>query len=165
MGRAWVFGENVNTDVITPGRYNLTTDPQEMAKYCFCEVRPEFPEQVKSGDFVVAGEHFGSGSSRESAALAIYASGIEAVIAPSFARIFYRNAINVGLLAIIAPTGEIQDGDELQLELDQQRILNRTGNRSVATASLPDFMLDIQRAGGIVNYLNQNDGQLPELGG
>lgn len=164
MGRAWVFGDNINTDVITPGRYNMTTDPQEMAKYCFCEVRPDFPQHVQAGDFVVAGPHFGSGSSRESAPLAIHASGIVAVIAPSFARIFYRNAINVGLLAITAPTEGIEDGDELGLELERGQLLNRTQNNSVALEPLPGFMMDIQQAGGIVAYLNQNGGKLPSVG-
>ncbi len=164
MGRAWVFGDNVNTDIITPGRYNLTTDPKEMAKYCFCEVRPDFPEQVKEGDFVVAGEHFGSGSSRESAALAIHASGIKAVIAPSFARIFYRNAINVGLLPIMAPTGSIKDGDEFSLDLENSLLHNKTQATEIVTQPLPAFMLNIQKAGGIVAYLNANGGRLPEMG-
>lgn len=162
MARAWRFGDNVNTDVITPGRYNLTTDPKEMAKYCFCEVRPEFPKEVQAGDFIVAGEHFGSGSSRESAALAIHASGVRAVVAPSFARIFYRNAINVGLLAVMANTNGICDGDELDLDVEAHVLHNRTQNVVIATQPLPDFLLAIQRAGGIVAYFNQH-GRLPEM--
>ncbi len=141
MGRAWKFGDNVNTDLITPGRYNLSTDPQELAKYCFCEVRPEFPREVKAGDFIVAGEHFGSGSSRETAPVAIKASGIKAVIAPSFARIFYRNAINIGLPILIAPTRTIKDGDELDVDLKTGLIENRRNRERIQAQGLPEFLL------------------------
>lgn len=161
MGRAWVFGDNVNTDVITPGRYNLTTDPHEMAKYCFCEVRPEFPAEVNPGDFVVAAEHFGSGSSRESAALAIQASGIRAVIADSFARIFYRNAINVGLLPIVASHGEVEDGDALDLDLERGHIRNRSKDRLIPLEPPSPFVLEVVDAGGIIPYLNRHGGRLP----
>ncbi len=163
MGRAWLFGSNVNTDVITPGRYNLTTDPAEMARFCFCEVRPEFPKQVKPGDFIVAGEHFGSGSSRESAPLAIQACGICAVIAPSFARIFYRNAINVGLALCLTPTQGIQDGDELEWNKERGLIVNLTQGIEFPIEKLPDFVLAIRRAGGIIAYLNQHGSRLPEI--
>jgi len=164
MGRAWRFGDNVNTDVITPGRYNLTTDPEEMAKYCFCEIRPEFPKEVQAGDFIVAGDHFGSGSSRESAALAIHASGIRAVVAPSFARIFYRNAINVGLLAVMANIDGIHDGDQLEFDVENHVLHNHTQNVATTTQPLPAFLLAIQRAGGIVAYFNEH-GRLPEMAG
>lgn len=155
MGRAWKFGDNVNTDLITPGRYNLSTDPQELAKYCFCEVRPGFPKEVKAGDFVVAGEHFGSGSSRETAPIAIKASGIKAVIAPSFARIFYRNAINIGLPILIAPTQSIKDGDELDVDLKTGAIENKRTTERIQAQGLPDFLLKIMSEGGIVNFLNK----------
>jgi len=155
MGRAWKFGDNVNTDLITPGRFNLSTDPRELARYCFCEVRPEFPKEVKAGDFIVAGEHFGSGSSRETAPVAIKASGIKAVIAPSFARIFYRNAINIGLPILIASTQSIKDGDELDVDLKTGVIENRRNRERIQAQGLPDFLLKIMSEGGIVNYLNK----------
>jgi len=163
MGRAWTFGADINTDVITPGRYNLTTDPSELAEVCFCEVRPDFPINVNTGDFVVAGDHFGSGSSRETAAVALKATGIEAVIAPSFARIFYRNALNVGLLAVMAPTEGIEDGDDLQLDVPNGRLLNRTQNTEIATDPPPRFVREIVQASGIVAYLNAHDGELPAM--
>ncbi|MFQ5795029.1 MAG: 3-isopropylmalate dehydratase small subunit [Candidatus Bipolaricaulia bacterium] len=154
-GRAWVFGDNINTDLITPGRYNLSTNPEELARYCFCEVRPEFPEQVQSGDFVVAGENFGSGSSRETAPLAIQAAGVSAVIARSFARIFYRNAINIGLPLLIAPTDGIEDGDELEVELSQGIIIDRTHEHRIQGQGFSQSLMRIVAAGGIINYLNQ----------
>src|SRR3989338_3048389 len=100
MGKAWKLGNDVNTDVITPGRFNLTADPKELAKICFIELRPEFYKEVKQGDIIVAGRNFGCGSSRETAPVSIKAAGIKAVIAKSFARIFYRNCINIGLPAL-----------------------------------------------------------------
>ena len=163
MGRAWTFGADVNTDVITPGRFNLTTDPEELAEICFCEVRPEFPKNVQRGDFVVAGDHFGSGSSRETAAVALKATGIEAVIAPTFARIFYRNALNVGLLAVMAPTEGIEDGDDLQLDAPNGRLINRTQGTEVAIDPPPRFVREIVDAGGVVAYLNAHGGELPAM--
>ena len=113
MARIWKFGENINTDLITPGRMNLTVDGKALGEICFAEYRPEFSAKVSSGDFIVAGKNFGCGSSRESAALAIKASGIKAVFAESFGRIFYRNAINIGLPAyFIQNSAEFEDGDE-----------------------------------------------------
>ena len=99
----WIFGNNINTDLITPGRYNITTDAQELAKIVFIEYRPEFVKTVKKGDLIIAGNNFGCGSSRETAVTALKACGIKTIIAKSFARIFYRNCIDQGLLAIIAP--------------------------------------------------------------
>ncbi|MFB6286726.1 MAG: 3-isopropylmalate dehydratase [Candidatus Bipolaricaulia bacterium] len=163
MGRAWTFGADVNTDVITPGRFNLTTDPSELAEICFCEVRPDFSINVQQGDFVVAGEHFGSGSSRETAAVALAATGIEAVIAPTFARIFYRNALNVGLLAVMAPTEGIEDGDDLQLDAPNGRLINRTQGTEVAIDPPPRFVREIVDAGGVVAYLNAHGGELPAM--
>lgn len=163
MGRAWTFGSDVNTDVITPGRFNLTTDPSELAEICFCEVRPEFPKNVQRGDFAVAGEHFGSGSSRETAAVALKATGIEAVIAPSFARIFYRNALNVGLLAVMATTEGIEDGDDLQLDVPKGRLFNKTQDTEIATEPPPSFVREIVDADGIVAYLNAHGGELPAM--
>lgn len=134
----------------------MSTDPQELAKYCFCEARPEFPKEVKAGDFIVAGEHFGSGSSRETAPVAIKASGIKAVIAPSFARIFYRNAINIGLPILIAPTQTIKEGDELDVDLKTGVIENKHNEERIQAQGLPELLLKIMSEGGIVNYLNRH---------
>ena len=101
MGLIWMLGDNVNTDVIIPGRYNVTTDRSQLARYCLCEVLPEFAQQVKAGDVVMAGHNFGCGSSREHAPAALKACGIQVVIARSFARIFYRNAVNIGLPVLV----------------------------------------------------------------
>ena len=101
MSRIWMLGDNVNTDVIIPGRYNVTTDRAQLARYCLCEVLPEFSQQVQAGDVVMAGHNFGCGSSREHAPADLLASGVRAVIARSFARIFYRNAVNIGLPVIV----------------------------------------------------------------
>ncbi|MBI1730718.1 3-isopropylmalate dehydratase small subunit [Candidatus Acetothermia bacterium] len=155
MGRVWKFGDNVNTDLITPGRYNLTTNPTELAKYCFCEVRPEFPKEVHLGDFVVGGVHFGSGSSRETAPLAIKASGIKAIIASSFARIFYRNAVNIGLPILIADTSVINDGDQLDVDLRSGVISIPESGIKIDAQGLPEFLLAIMDEGGIVAYLNK----------
>src|ERR671939_1262213 len=101
MGRIWMLGDNVNTDVIIPGRYNVTTDRAQLARYCLCEVLPDLSAQVQPGDIVMAGRNFGCGSSREHAPAALLASGVSAVVACSFARIFYRNAINIGLPVLV----------------------------------------------------------------
>src|SRR5947209_18525840 len=114
MGRAWKLHDNVNTDEIIPGRYNVTTDRESLAQHCLCEVRPDFAGSVRSGDVLVGGRNFGCGSSREHAPVAIQSSGVAAVIAPSFARIFYRNAVNIGLpLLVFADAERIAEGDGL----------------------------------------------------
>ena len=101
MGRIWMLGDNVNTDVIIPGRYNVTTDRAQLARYCLCEILPEFSSQVRDGDVIMAGHNFGCGSSREHAPTALQACGVQVVIARSFARIFYRNAVNIGLPVLV----------------------------------------------------------------
>src|SRR5215472_7337350 len=118
MPRIWRLGDNVNTDQIIPGRYNVTTDRAHLARYCLCEHRPDFATGVTAGDVLVAGRNFGCGSSREHAAVALKATGLVAVIAASFARIFYRNAINIGLPVLIAPEAAtaLQDGGEIAVE-------------------------------------------------
>src|SRR6516165_5844776 len=121
----WKFGDNINTDLITPGRYNITTDPKELAKACFIEYRPEVSQNVRPGDFVVAGENFGCGSSRETAAVALKYSGIQAVLAKSYARIFFRNSINLGLLCVIANTDSIDEADQLELDVTAQKLTNQ----------------------------------------
>ena len=159
MSRAWTFGENMNTDEIIPGRYNITIDPVELAKNVFCEVKPEYSRSAQPGDIIVGGQNFGCGSSREHAPIAIKGSQAKCVIAPSFARIFFRNAINIGLPILECPeaVADITEGDDVDVNLATGEIFNRTtGNRFQAQA-LPDFVLKIADAGGIVNFLKQHD--------
>ena len=149
------FGANVDTDVIIPARYLNTTDPAELAKHCMEDLDPTFPLRVRAGDIMVAGDNFGSGSSREHAPVAIKAAGISCVIASTFARIFYRNSINVGLP--IVECREIVDvteeGDELEVDLVSGKIVNLTKGVTAAAVPFPDFMRSIIEAGGLVPYL------------
>jgi 3-isopropylmalate/(R)-2-methylmalate dehydratase small subunit len=159
MGKAWTFGENMNTDEIIPGRYNLTTDPLELAKNVFCEVKPEYAKQVKPGDVLVAGQNFGCGSSREHAPIAIKGSQAKCVIAASFARIFFRNAINIGLPILECPeaAADITEGDEIDVNLSTGEIFNLTNRQSYQAHPLPDFVLKIAEAGGIISFLKRHD--------
>jgi 3-isopropylmalate/(R)-2-methylmalate dehydratase small subunit len=159
MSRAWKFGENLNTDEIIPARFNLTIDPAELAKKVFCEVRPDFAPGVQAGDVVVADANFGCGSSREHAPVAIRGAGVSCVIAASFARIFFRNAVNIGLPILECPAAAagIADGDELDVDLATGRIANKTQGVEYQANPLPDFVLKITEAGGIVNFLKNHD--------
>ena len=158
MARAWLFGSNLNTDEIIPGRYNLTTDPGELAKHVFCEVRPEYAPGVSKGDVLVAGSNFGCGSSREHAPLAIKGSGVKCVLAVSYARIFFRNAINIGLPILTCPdASEIEDGAELEVDLVSGLVRDRPSGRNYHCEPLPAFVLTIVAAGGIVPYLRDHD--------
>jgi 3-isopropylmalate/(R)-2-methylmalate dehydratase small subunit len=148
----WKFGDNINTDLITPGRYNITTDPRELAKACFVEYRPEFSQKVQPGDFVLAGDNFGCGSSRETAPVSLKYSSIRAVIAKSYARIFFRNAINLGLLCVIADTSSIDEDDVLQLDVDSQLLRNVTKDQEIPV-QIPSMMLRLYQEGGIIPYL------------
>jgi 3-isopropylmalate/(R)-2-methylmalate dehydratase small subunit len=149
-GKAHKFGKNVDTDVIIPARYLNVSDPDELASHCMEDIDPEFKTRMKSGDFIVALENFGCGSSREHAPIAIKKSGVSAVIAKSFARIFFRNAINVGLPLLVAPeaVSEIDDGDELEVDLKGGYINDLTKGKEYAFNSYPDFMVKIISAGG-----------------
>ena len=160
MGRAWKFGDDVDTDVIIQGKYLVINDPKELAKHVFENVRPEFAKEVKPGDFVVAGENFGCGSSREHAPLALKATGIEAVIAKSFARIFFRNAINIGLKVIECDTDGIEDGDELELDLDRNVVVNMTKGEEYPITPIPDFLRSIIEKGGLINYAREIYGKV-----
>jgi 3-isopropylmalate/(R)-2-methylmalate dehydratase small subunit len=159
MGKAWTFGENMNTDEIIPGRYNITIDPLELAKNVFCEVKPEYAKTMQSGDVIVGGQNFGCGSSREHAPIAIKGSGAKCIIAPSFARIFFRNAINIGLPILECPeaVADITEGDDIDVDLSSGKIFNRTNGNEYQAQALPDFVLKIADAGGIVNFLKQHD--------
>jgi 3-isopropylmalate/(R)-2-methylmalate dehydratase small subunit len=151
----WKFGDNINTDLITPGRYNITTDPKELAKACFVEYRPAFHENVKPGDFVIAGENFGCGSSRETAPVALKHSNIRAVVAKSYARIFFRNSINLGLLCVMADTSSIDEPDELELDVEAQVLRNKTKARQIEV-QIPSMMLRLYQEGGIIPYLKKH---------
>ncbi len=152
-GRAWKFGDDIDTDAIIPGRYLVINDPQDLAKHLFEAIRPDMAICVNKGDFVVAGENFGCGSSREHAPLALKGAGISAVIAKSFARIFFRNAINTGLPVLIC-TEITRISDEECLEIDMGRgvIHNLTTGDFYKTTPLPPFLMNIVDAGGLVKY-------------
>lgn len=161
--RVWKFGDAINTDLITPGRYNITTDSAALGKIAFIEHRPEFSKEVQPGDFIVGGVNFGCGSSRETAAIALRACGIAAVIAKSFARIFYRNSLNQGLIVVTADTDQISEGDQIELDYSSQVIRNHTTGVLIP-ASMPDVMLRLHAEGGIISYLKRNSvDSLPEL--
>ncbi len=151
------FGANVDTDVIIPARYLNTTDPAELAKHCMEDLDPTFPLRVTPGDIIVAGENFGSGSSREHAPVAIKASGIACVVASTFARIFFRNSINVGLP--IVECREIveisEEGDQLEIDLATGAVRNLTKDVGASAVPFPDFMRHIIEAGGLVPYLRE----------
>ena len=156
VGKAWKFGTDINTDEIIPARYLNTADPDELAAHCMEDADPNFVKVVKKGDLIVAGKNFGCGSSREHAPIAIKAAGISCVIAPSFARIFYRNAINIGLPILECPQAdEIQTGDELEVDLDAGTIRNKTQNKEYRAAAFPPFMKELISAGGLINYVKE----------
>lgn len=159
MGKAWTFEENMNTDEIIPGRFNITIDPLELAKNVFCEVKPEYAKNVKPGDIIVGGQNFGCGSSREHAPIAIKGSGARCIIAVSFARIFFRNAINIGLPILECPeaVAGICEGDEVDVDLATGQIHNLTTEATFQAHPLPDFVLRIAAAGGIVSFLKEHD--------
>jgi len=157
MGKAWKFGDNISTDLIAPGRYfHLRSNLPELAKHVLEGARTEFVSLVRSGDFVVAGENFGLGSSREHAPVIIKLAGAKAVLAKSFARIFYRNCINIGLPAITCNTDEIEEGDELELDMEQGIITNRTKGTELTFTPLPGVMNRILHEGGLVAYIKNH---------
>ena len=159
MARVWKLGSNVNTDEIMPARYNITIDPQELAKNVFCEVRPELCKEAQQGDIIVAGENFGCGSSREHAPIAIKGVGIGCIIAVSYARIFFRNCINIGLpiLECKQAAEEINEGEDVTVDVQTGVITNNTTGKTYQAKPLPEFVLKIANAGGIVNFLKTHD--------
>ena len=154
-GKVWRYGDNIDTDVIIPARYLNTSDPQELAKHCMEDIDKSFVSGVKAGDIMVADSNFGCGSSREHAPVAIKASGITCVIAATFARIFYRNAINIGLplLEVGDEVTKIKAGDVLSVDLESGEIVNTTSGETIKATPLPGFIQDIARAGGLINYV------------
>jgi 3-isopropylmalate/(R)-2-methylmalate dehydratase small subunit len=158
-GNAHVFGNSINTDYIISGRYKFNIqDPKELALHLMEDLRPDFYKSINQGDFIVAGENFGCGSSREQAPIAIKYAGISAVIANSFARIFFRNAINIGLLLIEADTVLISEKNILDIDTDKGIILNRTTGKTIKTRPLPDFMAQIIRDGGVIEHFKKYGG-------
>ncbi len=157
MTRIWKLGDNINTDVIIPGRYNVTTDRAQLARYCLCEVLPAFSEQVQVGDVVMAGHNFGCGSSREHAPAAILANGVHVVIARSFARIFYRNAVNIGLPVLVCEEAVLasEDGQQVEADLATGVIRNVTTGQTFEAEPLDPFVARIVAAGGIIEYIRQ----------
>ncbi|WP_292485929.1 3-isopropylmalate dehydratase small subunit [Methanohalobium sp.] len=152
-GKVWKFGDDIDTDAIIPGRYLIFNTPEELAKHAFEGVRPDFAENVKENDIIVAGSNFGCGSSREHAPLALKGTKIGCVIAKSFARIFFRNAINIGVpLLECSETDMIEEGDEIEVELSTGVIENKTKNEKYQATPLPDFVREIVDAGGLIEY-------------
>lgn len=153
-GKVIRYGDNIDTDVIIPARYLNTSDPLELAKHCMEDLDTDFAKKIKPGDILVAGNNFGCGSSREHAPIAIKYSGISCVIAKSFARIFYRNAINTGL-PIITTDAEINNGDELEVDLTKGVIINHTKGEIVEFVAFPNFLQNIINAGGLMNAMGE----------
>ena len=156
-GRVFKYGDNVDTDVIIPARYLNSSDPAELAAHCMEDIDKEFIKKVQKGDIIVANKNFGCGSSREHAPIAITATEVRCVIADTFARIFYRNSINIGLPIIECPEAarDIQDGDEVEIDFDSGMIYDRTRGTEYKGQAFPPFMQKIIKAEGLVNYINQ----------
>lgn len=159
-GKAWVYKDDVDTDVIIPARYLNTTDAKELAEHCMEDIDESFAKNVKEGDIIIAGDNFGCGSSREHAPIAIKASGISVVIAKSFARIFFRNAINIGLpiLENSDIAAETDSGDEIEVNLDAGEIKNLTKNKVYKTAPFPKSIQELISVGGLINYTQKKLG-------
>ena len=156
-GRVWKFGDNISTDHIAPGRYfHLRTNLPELAKHVLEDADPEFPKKVKPGDIIVAGNNFGLGSSREHAPRIIKLAGVSCVIAKSFARIFYRNAFNIGLPLLTADTDKIDEGDELEIDLEKGIIKDFTKGIELQTTPIPPFMMQLLKDGGIVEHIKKH---------
>ena len=157
-GRVWKFGDNVDTDQIIPARYLNTSDPLELAQHVMEDSEhPEFAKDHREGDIIVAGKNFGSGSSREHAPIAIKFAGVPVVVAKSFARIFFRNAINIGLPIVEAPSAvdEIKEGDEIEVDLEKGVIRNLTSGKEYTATKFPEELQAILRAGGLMEYAKE----------
>ncbi|AFM42147.1 3-isopropylmalate dehydratase, small subunit [Desulfosporosinus acidiphilus SJ4] len=155
MGKAWKFGHDIDTDVIIPARYLNQSTPEHLAVHCMEDAGTKFAEEVSSGDIMVGGKNFGCGSSREHAPIAIKACGIKVVIAESFARIFYRNSLNIGLPILECPeaVAGISQGDDLDVDLTTGKIINKTTGSEFQARPFPPFMQELIRAGGLIPYV------------
>ena len=156
-GRVWKFGADVDTDAIIPARYLNTSDANELAKHAMEDARPEFPKKVKNGDLLIAEKNFGCGSSREHAPLALKTAGISCVIAKSFARIFYRNGLNLGLPLLESPEASeaIEDGDRIRVDLSTGEIVDLTKKKKFIAKPIPPFMQELIRDGGLIPHLRK----------
>jgi 3-isopropylmalate/(R)-2-methylmalate dehydratase small subunit len=157
-GKAIKYGDNVDTDVIIPARHLSTIDPEELASHCMEDLDAHFNDKLSWGSIIAAGKNFGCGSSREHAPIAIKASGIKVVIAESFARIFFRNAINIGLPIIECPEAarEIEEGDDISIDVKTGIIVNKTKNKTYTAPAFPEFMEKIMEADGLIKYIKQS---------
>jgi len=155
-GKVHVYGDDINTDAIIPGKYTKTLDIKTFADHVLEDLDPEFKNVVQPGDILVAGANFGCGSSREQAALALKVAGVSVVIAKYFARIFFRNAINVGLPVLEVREFDIVTGDQLAIDLEAGKVENLTRAKSYSAAKMPQVMIDILQEGGLVNYLKKH---------
>ena len=158
-GKAHLFGDYVNTDLIIPFRFKArTNDPDELAKYCMYGIDPEFPKKVKKGDVIVAGQNFGGGSSREQAPIAIKYAGISAVVAESFARIFFRNSLTIGLPVLEIPgiSREVKNSDSLEIDLKKLTVRNVRTRKTFQAKKVSGFLADLQNAGGLANYYKRH---------
>jgi len=153
-GRVWRFGNDIDTDVIIPARYLITSEPRELAKHVMEGIDRDFPGKVRAGDIIVAGKNFGCGSSREHAPIAIKASGVQAVVAKSFARIFYRNAFNIGLpiFESVEASGKIREDDKIEIDADKGIIKDLTTGEEYEANPIPSFMQELIEAGGLVEW-------------
>lgn len=154
-GKSHAYGDNVDTDRIIPGKYTKTLNISELAAHVMEDIDPEFRTRMKIGDFIIGGNNFGCGSSREQAPIAIKAAGVSVVIARFFARIFYRNAINIGLPLLEIPEHNIQTGNELEIDLASGIVIDKTSGHTYQAAKMPQVMIDILNEGGLVNYLKK----------
>lgn len=158
-GRAHKFGDDINTDYIISGRYKFKTlDMQELGRHVMEDLDPDFYDRLEKGDFIVAGSNFGCGSSREQAPLALKAAGVAGVLAESFARIYFRNSINSGLPALVCDTSGIEDGDELEVDLEEGIVRDLSSGEEIESGGLPGVMLDILSEGGMVEYMKKHGG-------
>jgi len=154
-GKVWTFGHDIDTDAIIPARYLTTSDPAELAKHCMEDADPDFPNKVMPGDIISAGKNFGCGSSREHAPIALKEAGIACVIAESFARIFYRNAINIGLPILESPEASavLKENDQVEIDLAQGEITELADGKKFKAVPFPPFMQELISAGGLINYV------------
>jgi 3-isopropylmalate/(R)-2-methylmalate dehydratase small subunit len=156
QGKVWKFGDNIDTDLIIAARYLNTSEPSELAKHVMEDADPEFVQKMSEGDIIVAGENFGCGSSREHAPIALKAAGISAIVAPTFARIFYRNAFNMGLpIFELQEASEMNEGDTIRIDMQSGEVINVTQAKRYKFVPIPEFMKELVDAGGLIAYAKQ----------
>ncbi len=159
-GKVWKFGNDVNTDEIIPARFLNTQDSRELGSHCMEDIDAEFSKKISKGDIIVAGKNFGCGSSREHAQIAIKGADVSCVIAESFARIFYRNSINMGLPILeIESVADIKEGDYLEVDLDRGTVMNLSENKFYKAQSLPKFIQEIIKSGGLLKWIRRSNGK------